>query len=386
MSRFSGMLPAWSRNRLTRYGFGRRLRNRSYGGPLLSGPAPGELRAVVYLATWARWDVMVQRPQYVLAEFARKGHPVYFVDPREPASRTMGQVHIVPSLEQVPYEGVILYVHYAPVEAQFYLFDDPAILYDITEDLSIYADREGETVTETARAHHDSVIAIADVVSASSPGQAEHYRSERPDLYLAPNGVDPERFAGPRPRPGDLPNDGRPLAGYHGAIADWRFDWELFAGVAAALPDWWFPLVGPVDPRDATNVSGLARLPNVIRLGERGPDALPGYVNAFDVGTMWYPRNPVTENAVPMKLYEYLAAGKPCVSTSLPACEAAQGVWTADDVAGFVAALEEALAAGATDEFAAVAAAETDAAAWSKRLEPVFAALERAGLLRVAGR
>jgi glycosyltransferase involved in cell wall biosynthesis len=230
------------------------------------------------------------------------------------------------------------------------------------------------------------VIALADVVSASSPGQAERYRPERPDLIVAPNGVDPERFAGPRPRPGDLPNDGRPLAGYHGAIADWRFDWDLFAGVAAALPDWWFPLVGPVDPRDAADVSRLARLPNVIRLGERGPNALPGYVNAFDVGTMWYPRNPVTENAVPMKLYEYLAAGKPCVATPLPACEAAQGVWTAHDVPGFVAALEAALAAGSTEEFAAAAAAETEAAAWPKRLEPVFAALEQADLLRVAGR
>jgi hypothetical protein len=101
---------------------------------------------------------------------------------------------------------------------------------------------------------------------------------------------------------------------------------------------------------------------------------------------MWYPRNPVTENAVPMKLHEYLAAGKPCVSTSLPACEAAQGVWTADDVPGFVAALEEALAAGSTEEFAAVAAAETEEAAWPKRLEPVFAAMAAADLLRVPGR
>jgi hypothetical protein len=55
-------------------------------------------------------------------------------------------------------------------------------------------------------------------------------------------------------------------------------------------------------------------------------------------------------------------------------------------VPGFVAALEEALAAGSTEEFAAVAAAETQAAAWSKRLEPVFAAMAAADLLRVPGR
>ena len=94
MSRWSRMLPAWSRDQLTRFRFGRRLRNRSYGGPLLAGPRAGELRAVVYLATWARWDVMRQRPHAVLAEFARRGHPVYFVDPREPAARTDGRVQV----------------------------------------------------------------------------------------------------------------------------------------------------------------------------------------------------------------------------------------------------------------------------------------------------
>ena len=386
MSRLAGMLPAWSRNRLTRYGFGRRLRNRTYGGPLLEGPAPGELRAVVYLATWAGWDVMVQRPQYVLAEFARRGHPVYFIDPREPEPRRDGNVHIVPRLEQVPYEGVILYVHYAPVGAQFFLFDEPAILYDVTDDLSIYAEHEGDTVIETAQLHHDSVVAEADVVAAASPGLAERYRPGRPDLVLAPNGADPEHFGTPQPRPGDLPDDGRPIAGYHGAIADWRFDWELFAGVAAALPEWWFVLVGPVDQRDTAQAQRLGRLPNVLRLGERSLDTLPGYVQAFDVGTMWYPLNPVTEAAIPMKLYEYLAAGTPCVSTPLPACEAAGGVWTAGDVAGYVAALEAAREAAGTEAFVSVAAAETAEAAWPKRLQPIFEALEAADLLRVSGR
>ena len=148
------------------------------------------------------------------------------------------------------------------------------------------------------------------------------------------------------------------------------------------MPEWWFVLVGPVDQRDTAQAERLGRLPNVLRLGERSLDALPGYVQAYDVGTMWYPLNPVTEAAIPMKLYEYLAAGRACVSTPLPACEAAGGVWTAGDVAGFVAALEAARAAAGTEEFAAAAAAETAEAAWPKRLEPIFEALETAGLLR----
>ncbi len=387
VGRLSGRLaryvPAPLRRGLTRAPFMRRLRNRMYRGPGRPGPAAGELRAVVYLPTWASWDRMRQRPHYILDEFARRGHPVYFVDPQAPGPSREGPVRIVTSLAGVPASGVLVYAHYAPVHAQVRLFDDVVVLYDITDDLSVYAAREGVAVSEENRRAHEALLAAADVVSAASDRLAERYRPERPDLVAAPTGVDLELFATPARRPSDLPDDDRPLAGYHGAVADWRFDWDLFAAVAAALPGWWFPVIGPVDERDAARAAPLGELPNVLLLGERRAAELPGYVQAFDVGTMYYPRNLVTEAALPMKLYEYLAAGIPAVSTTLAETTGVPGIRTADDPAAFAAAIEAAHADARRPGFAAEAAAAAAGATWARRLEPVFAAF--GDRLRVGG-
>jgi glycosyltransferase involved in cell wall biosynthesis len=338
---------------------------------------------VVYLPTWVRWDVMRQRPQYLLEAFAAAGHPVYFVDPRQPAPRTARNVRIVPSLDHVPAEGVILYVHFAPARRRFGDFADPVVVYDILDDLSIYEDGErGLPADMRVAASHPDVVASADVVIASSTVLAERHRSERPDLVLVENGVDPDRFGTPAARPGDLPAGEGPVAGYHGAIAAW-FDFDLAVAVARRLPRWRFVFVGPVDRSVRADADRLADLPNVTMLGERRADDMPGYVQSFDVGTVWFRLDHLTEAVSPLKVFEYLAAGKPVVSTPLPACTAIPEVRTATSAGGFAIALESALAAGRDRSFVAAAREVAAGAAWQARLQPVLERLEAAGRLRV---
>ncbi len=318
---------------------------------------------------------MKQRPQFLLEAFSKAGHPVWFIDPRADGPAEVDGVHIVTALSDVPTDQVVLYLHFAPLAPLFDDFTDPVVVYDILDDLSIYdADEVDVPEARRVRAHHPSVMDRADVVLVSNEILAERHRSERPDLIHVPNGVDVERFGAPVSAPRDVPVGG-PIIGYHGMISHW-FDFDLLAAVAAQRPEWRFVLVGPTDPRVEDDAREVERLGNVVRLGERPSMLMPAYVHAFDVGTIWFRIDEMTRGVTPLKMFEYLAAGVPCVSTPLPACVAQEGVATADQADAFVEAIGSGLQAeeAERDRLREIAAASD----WSAVLAP---ALERLGEL-----
>lgn len=357
-----------------------RMRARLYGRPAATGPAPGQPKPVVYLPTWLRWDQMRQRPQNLLAEFGRAGHPVYFVDPRESVERRDGPVRIVPDLTSVPGHSPILYVHFAPARTLFGRFDDPVVVYDVLDDLSIYvAGERGLARRWRVSSHHPALMAEADVVMVSMEVLAERHRTERADLLVVENGVEVDRFSAPTTLPDDLPAGTGPLVGFHGAVAGW-FDFKLFAEVAARLPDWRFVVVGPIDPTVAGEAAGLTGRPNVDFIGERPGASMPAYVQAFDIGAIWFRINAMTQAVSPLKMYECLAAGKPVVATPLPACQASPSVQTAGTTGEFVEALLN--AAGRIDDAGrrAGALAEASAADWGVRIQPLLDRLTDLGV------
>jgi hypothetical protein len=153
--------------------------------------------------------------------------------------------------------------------------------------------------------------------------------------------------------------------------------------VARACPDWRFVLVGPVAPVVAARASSLEALPNVWLMGERPSDTMPGYVQAFDVGAIWFQVNTMTEGVTPLKMYEYLAAGVPCVSTPLPACVAEPAVATAAGATEFVGRIEEARAS-AVDSAAAQSRMEIARRhSWIGHLQPVLERMRREQIDRV---
>ncbi len=381
-------LPAPLRRGLSRLPGANRLRRRMWKLPAAPGPGPGEPRAVVYLPTWARWDAMRQRPQYLVEAFAAHGHPAYFVDEAAGAPRTEHGVHVVPDLSHVPGRDVILYVHFAPLRTAFDVFTDPVVVYDILDDLTIYEpDEEGLPEERTVRHHHPRLMERADVVIASSPALMERHRAEREDLLLVPNGADAARFGAPAPRPADLPaaDPERPLVGFHGALGEW-IDFDLVAAVAAELPGWQFVFVGPVLERGAAGARRLAELPNVALIGERPSESMPGYVQAFDVAWIPFLVNHLTEAVGPLKLYETLAAGIPCVTTPLPVAVAEPAVRTAAGAQEVAGALAAARPTRWEPSFMKEAAATAAAAGWDTRIVPLLERLEAGPGRRVPSR
>ena len=133
-------------------------------------------------------------------------------------------------------------------------------------------------------------------------------------------------------------SDGRPVAGYYGALASW-FDYGLLDEAARLRPDWRFVLIGPKLDASLDGSPILSRK-NLLWLGARDYVSLPGYLSTFDVATIPFRINSITLSTSPLKLFEYFAAGKPVVTTPMPECEAFGKVAIARDAREFTEALD----------------------------------------------
>jgi UDP-galactopyranose mutase len=138
----------------------------------------------------------------------------------------------------------------------------------------------------------------------------------------------------------DLP---KPRLGFYGVI-DERFDIELLDRIAELRPNWSFVMVGPVVK---ISEEDLPRRPNIHYLGGKTYDQLPGYLSGWDVALMPFAMNESTQFISPTKTPEYLAGGKPVVSTPVKDVVRhygqLEGVKIASTPEEFVAACDEAL-------------------------------------------
>ncbi len=167
-------------------------------------------------------------------------------------------------------------------------------------------------------------------------------------VFVVPNAVDFAAFAAASRRaeePTDLAVISRPRAGYSGLVGV-RLDLRLVGMLAAQQPETQFVFVGQVDRRECdADLKSLEARDNVHFLGQKPASAVPDYVAGFDVGLLPYRLNLETRHISPLKLYEYLAAGKPVVSTPIPAAlPFSDTVSIAAEPADYAAAVSLALA------------------------------------------
>lgn len=172
-----------------------------------------------------------------------------------------------------------------------------------------------------------AVAAGSDIVFANCRALAEKLLPFNPNVHVYPVGVNLEAFPF---EPTETPGEGasappaaasaavletlpRPLIGYVGGLHR-HVNFELLKEAALRRPDWSWVFIGPVQ----APTGGLAELPNVHLLGERPHADLASYLRRFDVCIVPYLNNACTATVVPTKINEYLALGKPVVSTALP--------------------------------------------------------------------
>jgi len=140
------------------------------------------------------------------------------------------------------------------------------------------------------------------------------------NVYISPFGVKIETFKEFQHMPDKVPNDikniNSPIIGYIGGIHK-EVDFGLIKFIAEVYPEWSLVLVGPVQ----TDISKINSLPNVFLLGKKDFLKLPDYISKFDVAIIPYAKSGYTMTVFPTKLNEYLAMGKPVVSSYLPEIE-----------------------------------------------------------------
>jgi UDP-galactopyranose mutase len=203
----------------------------------------------------------------------------------------------------------------------------------------------------------------ADLVFTGGQSLYEAKRDRHPRVFAFPSSIDAAHFAQARERRReDTGPAARPQLGYYGVI-DERMDLELLAGVAAARPDWDLVMVGPVMKIEEADIP---RLPNLHFPGGAEYARLPELVAGWDVALIPFAINESTRFISPTKTPEYLAAGKPVVSTPIRDVVRPYGdqelVRIAGTVPEFVAAVQAAL-----EEDAATRAA------WLERVDALLA-------------
>ena len=186
-----------------------------------------------------------------------------------------------------------------------------AVVYDCMDELSAFRGAPHQMVEREQR-----LLNMADVVFAGGRSLFESKRPLHRNIHLFPSSIDFEHFAAarlPQAEPSDQARICRPRAGFYGVI-DERFDFHLIARTAQLLPDVQFVLLGPIFK---VAEHELPRADNIHYLGQKSYAELPRYLAGWDVALIPFALNEATRFISPTKTPEYLAAGRPVVSTPI---------------------------------------------------------------------
>jgi glycosyltransferase involved in cell wall biosynthesis len=326
-----------------------------------------------------RWNFVWQRPQQFLSRFA-SDHPILFFEepdfclpegssPTLKVDRVSENITVAcpqfahdarghadlhatlrgflrDAIDQVNDDGLFdrpLLWYYSPMEAAWSLdhVESRGVVYDCMDELSQFRGAPKELVDEERR-----LIARADIVFTGGYELWLKKSQQHPNTHFFGCGVEYDHFAKAQADatevPGDIANLPRPIVGWFGVV-DERVDYDLLREMAAMRPDWSFVMVGPVVKVDPAS---LPQAPNLHWLSGRDYKELPKYCKGFDVCMMAFAINEATEFINPTKALEYLATGKPVIST--PVADVVRQykdlVYLESDAQGFISRIERLIA------------------------------------------
>ncbi len=188
------------------------------------------------------------------------------------------------------------------------------LVYDCADEFSAYPRASQKLIKSLEK----RLLNLADAVWVSASGLFEARKELNMNTFLVPNGVNFERFANSiydnEICPVDLREIERPRVGFVGSVYEW-IDLDLIKYAAQRRKNWHFVFVGYV--RRNIDSHFLTGFNNLHFLGPKRYEDIPSYVKSFDVCIAPFKQNMLTQTVNPLKVYEYLAAGKPVVTTPM---------------------------------------------------------------------
>ncbi len=210
------------------------------------------------------------------------------------------------------------------------------LVFDMVDDLSAYGGGHWDHVEYTMR----GLVEESDLLVVTAKTLLDRYGPSAARAVQVSNGFDAGLFSPERVRgqvPLSLTGISRPILGFIGTLFGF-LDFDLLEEIARVHNDKSLVLVGPVEASVEHAVARLRELPNVIHIGGQPQSEIPAYVAAFDVCLNPFRRGRVADSVSPLKVYEYLAMGRPVVSTQMKALQmedAARAVAFADGASEF---------------------------------------------------
>lgn len=183
------------------------------------------------------------------------------------------------------------------------------------------AGRFGPFFRKATIRQEEKLLQRSDIVFVWSKSAYEKKKKHNPNTFFVPSGVDAEHYLKATrettPIPADMKQLSRPICAYIGGVSEQKVDFSLLETLACSLPRANFVLAGPLKLHHL-DIDKITAKPNIHYLGQIAVDRLPNYLKAVDVCLLPYQINDHTRYIFPLKLFEYMATGKPIVTTDLP--------------------------------------------------------------------
>ena len=311
-----------------------------------------------------RWNFVYQRPQHLLSRLAQRWQVIVIEEPVPRSERNELEIfegapgvqvwrpHVtgehygfhddhLPVLKKMVADAM-REKHVSDYWVWFYTpmalplatdLKPRGVVYDCMDELSHFKNAPKQLVQR-----ENALFKLADLVFTGGRSIYNAKKSRHPDVHCFPSSVDAkhfERTTGEHPLHADIPH---PRLGYCGVI-DERINLELVDAIAKARPEWNIVMVGPTAKIEPQN---LPRRDNIHWLGQQSYEDLPRFIKGWDVCLMPFALNDATKFISPTKTLEYMACGRPSVSTSIRDVVEPYGhvVRIADTPEGFIADCE----------------------------------------------
>lgn len=291
----------------------------------------GKVKGIVVYPPTVDWNIpLLQRPQHMATSLA-KSNWLYFYCTTNAYDRVSGFERISENLyltdkfdELVEVlDSFFMIVHCAHPTLTVPKINDlerkATLIYDYLDE--IHPDVSGLKPRDVLERHNYMMKNSAAVVATAGKLFSDVSEVRKDGVHLIPNAVDYDHFhrvPDPRNVPKEIKrvmDSGGPILGYFGAIAKW-FDYELIKNIAGRHPEWNIVLIG-WDYDDTIKKSGIEEFKNIHYLGIKEYGILPEYAVWFDVCILPFLINEITNSTSPIKLFEYMALGKPVVATPI---------------------------------------------------------------------
>ena len=369
----------------------RRLRESKLNNELDSILRDNSDKPVIISLSFIDWRVpLYQRPQHIAIQLAKKGF-LYFYNTRNyydfmDGYQKIGEnMYLTNRFDDVykKLEGKRKYIHlystnmYEDDELRIEkaLANGNMILYEYIDEISEKI--SGRKIPQFVLDRHERLLKDEEhcyVIATASKLYDDVAKCRKKNFELVTNGVVYEHFRDIEnvvpSEMSEIVNNGKPTIGYYGALASW-FDYGMLKSVAKERPDLNFVLIG-WDYDGTFGNSGLRKLKNVFVIPPIEYLRLPLYAQWFDVCMIPFKINEVTKSTSPVKLFEYMALGKPIVTTAMPECKKYESVLIADNTEkDFAKKIEKALELKEDIKYAELLKKEALENTWEKKAEEI---------------